>query len=216
MRQERDHGHGHHEGHGHRPEPPSDVEARTLALESVLIEKGILTSDDVDRVIETFEKDIGPMLGARAVARAWIDPRYRQRLLAGGSAALEELGIDTKGVPIVVLENTATRHNMVVCTLCSCYPWPVLGLPPVWYKSPPYRSRAVIEPRAVLEEFGLELGQEVEVNVWDSSADLRYMVLPERPAGTESWSEEQLAAIVTRDAMIGVARVAVPAGAVGS
>jgi nitrile hydratase len=205
--------HDHDHDHGHRPDPPSDLEARTLALESVLVEKGILTSADVDRVIAAFEQDIGPMLGARAVARAWVDPEFRQRLLADGPAALTELGIDTRGVPIVVLENTPARHNMVVCTLCSCYPWSVLGLPPVWYKSPPYRSRAVIEPRTVLREFGLELPEEVKVNVWDSSADLRYMVLPERPAGTDGWSEEQLAAIVTRDAMIGVARVEAPTGA---
>jgi nitrile hydratase len=207
------HDHDHDHDHRHRPDPPSDLEARTLALESVLVEKGILTSADVDRVIAAFEQDIGPMLGARAVARAWVDPDFRQRLLADGPAALTELGIDTRGMPIVILENTPARHNMVVCTLCSCYPWSVLGLPPVWYKSPPYRSRAVIEPRTVLSEFGMELPEEVEVNVWDSSADLRYMVLPERPAGTDGWSEEQLAAIVTRDAMIGVARVEVPSGA---
>jgi nitrile hydratase len=208
-----DHDHDHDHDHGHRPDPPSDLEARTLALESVLVEKGILTSADVDRVIAAFEQDIGPMLGARAVARAWVDPDFRRRLLADGSAALSELGIDARGVPIVVLENTRARHNMVVCTLCSCYPWPVLGLPPVWYKSPPYRSRAVIEPRTVLAEFGLELPEDVEVNVWDSSADLRYMVLPDRPAGTEGWSEEQLAAVVSRDAMIGVARIEAPTGA---
>lgn len=204
---------GHDHDHGHRPEPPSEVEARTLALESVLEEKGVLTSGDVDKVIAAFEQDIGPMLGARAVARAWVDADFRSRLLSDGPAALAELGIDSRQVPIVVLENTPTRHNMVVCTLCSCYPWPVLGLPPVWYKSGPYRSRAVIEPRQVLSEFGLELPEKVEVNVWDSSADLRYMVLPERPQGTEGWSEEQLAGLVTRDSMIGVARVEVPAGA---
>ena len=207
------HDHDHDHDHGHRPEAPSDVEARTFALESVLVEKGILTSAEIDRVIAASEKDIGPMLGARAVARAWVDPGFRRRLLADGPAALTELGIDTKGVPIVVLENTPARHNMVVCTLCSCYPWPVLGLPPVWYKSPPYRSRAVIEPRTVLAEFGLEVPDDVEVNVWDSSADLRYMVLPERPPGTDDWTEEQLAEVVTRDAMIGVARVEAPAGA---
>jgi nitrile hydratase len=189
------------------------VEARTLALESVLVDKGVLSSADVDRVVETFERDIGPMLGARAVARAWVDPAYKARLLRDAPAALTELGIDSREVAIVVHENTAERHNLVVCTLCSCYPWPVLGLPPVWYKSAPYRSRAVIEPRRVLAEFGLELPDSVEVTVWDSSADLRYMILPLRPEATEGWSEEQLAQLVTRDAMIGVARVEVPAGA---
>ena len=200
-----DHDHDDH-GHGHRPEPPSDVEARALALESLLREKGLITGEEIDRVVSAYEHDIGPMIGARVVARAWVDPAYRQRLLTGAAAAVAELD---QGAPpagdLVVIENTPAVHNMVVCTLCSCYPWAVLGLPPSWYKSFAYRSRAVSEPREVLREFGLELPRSVRVNVWDSSSDLRYMVLPERPAGTEGWSEEQLAALVTRDCMIGVA-----------
>lgn len=207
------HHHEHDGGHGHRPAAPSPVEARTLALESLLIEKGILTSSDIDAVISRFEHDLGPMIGARIVARAWVDPEFRGRLLADAPAALREFGYeDPGGTRLTVLENRPGLHNMVVCTLCSCYPWAVLGLPPTWYKSAPYRSRAVREPRAVLEEFGLSLAPDVRVNVWDSSSDLRYMVLPERPAGTEGWSEEELAAIVSRDAMIGVAQVKTPAG----
>jgi nitrile hydratase subunit alpha len=207
--------HSHDDGHSHRPEPPSDVEARTLALESLLIEKGLLTSDEVDRIIDAYEHDIGPLIGAHVVARAWVDDAFRSRLLEDGPAAVKELGYDYPGdAHLVVLENVPGRHNMIVCTLCSCYPWPVLGLPPTWYKSAAYRSRAVSEPRSVLAEFGLVLPEEVVVNVWDSSSDLRYMVLPERPAGTEGWSEEDLVPIVTRDCMIGVARPQVPAGAV--
>ena len=207
-----DHGHDHD---GHHPEAPSEVEARTLALESLLIEKGLLTSAEVDRIIAAYEHDIGPLIGARLVARAWVDGGYRVRLLLDGPAAVRELGYDyPSGTRLVVLENKPGRHNMIVCTLCSCYPWPVLGLPPTWYKSAPYRSRAVSEPRAVLAEFGLIVPLDVEVNVWDSSSDLRYMVLPERPAGTEGWTEDQLAALVTRDCMIGVARPQVPAEAV--
>jgi nitrile hydratase len=191
------------------------VEARTLALESLLIEKGLLTSDEVDRIIDAYEHDIGPLIGAHVVARAWLDGAFRSRLLKDGPAAVKELGYDYPGdAHLVVLENIPGRHNMIVCTLCSCYPWPVLGLPPTWYKSAAYRSRAVSEPRSVLAEFGLELPEEVVVNVWDSSSDLRYMVLPERPAGTEGWSEEELVPLVTRDCMIGVARPQVPAGAV--
>jgi nitrile hydratase subunit alpha len=206
--------HDHDHDHGHHPEAPSDVEARTLALESLLREKGLLTADEVDRIISAYEHDIGPMLGARVVARAWVDPDFRARLLADGPAAVAELGIEYPAeTRLVVLENRPGVHNMVVCTLCSCYPWALLGLPPTWYKSAPYRSRAVSEPRAVLEEFGLRLPDGVAVNVWDSSSDLRYLVLPERPEGTESWSEEQLATIVSRDCMIGVARPQVPAGA---
>jgi nitrile hydratase subunit alpha len=199
--------------HGHHPHPPSELEARALALESLLVEKGLISSEAVDRVVRTFEQDIGPMLGARAVAHAWVDPEYRRLLLAQPKEALTRIGI-TQHQPeeLVVVENVPGLHNVIVCTLCSCYPWMVLGLPPTWYKSAPYRSRVVIEPRVVLREMGLELSEEVEVRVWDSSADIRYMVLPERPAGTEGWSEEQLAEIVTRDCMIGVARPAVPAG----
>ena len=195
----------------HHPEPEPHTALRARAIESLLIEKGLLSSDDVDALVQAYEQDIGPLRGARVVARAWVDPAYRERLLADGSAAIAELGLDGLRNKLVVVENTPAVHNLVVCTLCSCYPWAVLGLPPTWYKSPPYRSRAVIEPRAVLREFGLELDDGVEVRVWDSSAELRYMVLPERPEGTEGMSEEELAGLVTRDAMIGVARVRAPA-----
>jgi nitrile hydratase len=206
-----DHDHDHD---GHHPEPPSEVEARVLALESLLIEKGLLDSNEVDRVIAAYEHDIGPMIGAKVVAHAWVDPAYRDRLLRNASAAVRELGFDyPTSTQLVVLDNRPGVHNAIVCTLCSCYPWAVLGLPPTWYKSAPYRSRMVSEPRVVLEEFGLLLPADIAVNVWDSSSDLRYMVLPERPEGTEGWSEEQLAAIVTRDCMIGVARPQVVAGA---
>jgi nitrile hydratase len=184
------------------------VALRTKALESLLIEKGLITAEAVDDRISEYEQDIGPLRGAKVVARAWTDPAFKERLLEDGSAAVTELGIPAGGPPLRVVENTATNHNMVVCTLCSCYPWTVLGLPPTWYKSFAYRSRAVIEPRAVLREFGLELDEDIVVDVWDSSSELRYMVLPERPAGTEGMGEEELAALVTRDAMIGVAKVA--------
>jgi nitrile hydratase len=191
----------------HHPDAPSEIEARTLALESLLIEKGILTSADIDRVISTYEQDIGPMIGARLVARAWVDPAYRQRLLQDAPAAMQELGYEYRAdTRLVVIPNEPAVHNMVVCTLCSCYPWMVLGLPPTWYKSAPYRSRAVSEPRTVLAEFGLKLPEGVAVNVWDSSSEIRYMILPERPDGTDGWTEEELASIVTRDCMIGVAR----------
>jgi len=210
---DRDHHHQHGDG-GHYPEAPSEVEARALALESLLIEKGLLTSEEVDRIISAYEHDIGPMIGARVVARAWVDSQYRGRLLKDGPAAIRELGYEyPTSTELVVLESTAMVHHMVVCTLCSCYPWAVLGLPPTWYKSAPYRSRAVSEPRKVLEEFGVALPADVLVNVWDSSSDLRYMVLPQRPEGTEAWTEEQLAAIVSRDCMIGVGRPQVPAAA---
>jgi nitrile hydratase len=210
-----DHDHHHQHGdHGHHPEAPSDVEARALALESLLIQKGLLTSEEVDRIISAYERDIGPMIGARVVARAWTDLAYRARLLKDGPAAVRELGYEyPTSTELVVLESAANVHHMVVCTLCSCYPWAVLGLPPTWYKSAPYRSRAISEPRKVLEEFGLTLPADVSVNVWDSSSDLRYMVLPQRPDGTEGWTEEQLASIVSRDCMIGVARPEVPAAA---
>ena len=197
--------------HGHQPEPPSAFEARALALESLLVERGLVTSAAIDQVVATFERDIGPMRGARAVARAWVDPSFKRRLLDRPAAALAELGIAGRGVEeLVVVENTATVHNVIVCTLCSCYPWAVIGLPPTWYKSAAYRSRAVLEPRVVLAEMGLALPPDVEIRVHDSSADLRYMVLPERPPGTEGWSEEQLAATVTRDCMVGVAKPTVP------
>jgi len=198
--------------HGHHPAPLSDVEARTRALESVLLEKGLITPGAVDKVITAYEKDIGPLNGARVVARAWVDAAYKQRLLADATPAIAELGFGGRqGEHMVVIENTPAIHNVIVCTLCSCYPWPVLGLPPVWYKSPPYRSRVVIEPRKVLQEFGLELDETIEIRVWDSSAEIRYMVLPERPAGTEGMTEEELVKLVTRDSMIGVARAKTPA-----
>jgi nitrile hydratase len=192
------------------PEQEPYVALRTKALESLLIEKGLLSTDAVDERISQYERDIGPLNGARIVARAWVDPAFKQRLLENGGAAIVEMGLPAN-VPLVVVENTSTDHNMVVCTLCSCYPWTVLGLPPTWYKDFAYRSRAVIEPRAVMREFGLVLDDQVTVHVWDSSAEVRYMVLPQRPAGTEDLTEEQLAALVTRDAMIGVASVEAPA-----
>ncbi len=191
--------------------PLSGPALRVKALESLLTEKGLVDPKALDLLIDTYETKIGPRNGARVVARAWVDPAYKQRLLADAGAAIAELGYSgEQGEDMVVLENTPTVHNMVVCTLCSCYPWPVLGLPPLWYKSAPYRARAVIDPRGVLREQGLDLPESVAVRVWDSTADLRYLVLPERPMGTESWSEERLAEIVTRDAMIGVAKPAAP------
>jgi len=197
--------------HGHHPAPLSDVEARTRALESILLEKGLLTPDAVDKVIAVYERDIGPLNGARVVARAWVDSEYKKRLLTDATPAIAELGFGGRqGEHMVVVENTPTIHNVIVCTLCSCYPWPVLGLPPVWYKSPPYRSRVVIEPRKVLQEFGLKLDEVTEIKVWDSSAEIRYMVLPERPAGTEGMTEEELVKLVTRDSMIGVAKAKMP------
>jgi nitrile hydratase subunit alpha len=190
---------------------PSDLTLRVKALESLLVEKGLVDPATLDALIDAYENRIGPRNGARVVARAWVDPTYKHRLLMDGTAAIGELGYTgMQGEHMVVVENTPKVHNLVVCTLCSCYPWPVLGLPPVWYKSAPYRSRAVIDPRGVLREFGLQLAEDVEVRVWDSTAELRYLVLPERPAGSEQLNEETLAALVTRDAMIGVAKVALP------
>jgi nitrile hydratase len=199
--------HDHDHEHDHQA-VPSDPALRVKALESLLVEKGLVDPAALDALIDTYENKIGPRNGARVVARAWVDPAFKQRLLNDTNAALAEFGYGGRqGEDMLVLENTPKVHNLVVCTLCSCYPWPVLGLPPVWYKSAPYRSRAVIDPRGVLREFGLELSEEVEVRVWDSTAELRYLVLPERPPGTEKLNEEELAALVTRDAMIGVARV---------
>ncbi len=176
-------------------------------MESLLVEKGLLSSDAVDLVSAVYENAVGPKLGAKVVARAWTDPDFKARLLADGTAACRELGISgMQGEEMIVLENTDDVHNMIVCTLCSCYPWPVLGLPPNWYKDPAYRSRVVREPRRVAAEFGLELPMEVEIRVWDSSAELRYWVLPQRPAGTDGLSEDELAALVTRDSMVGVAQ----------
>jgi nitrile hydratase len=174
----------------------------------LLVEKGLVDPSALDAVVDTYEHKIGPRNGAQVIARAWVDPAYKQRLLTDGSAAIAELGFGgLQGEDMVVVENTPQVHNLVVCTLCSCYPWPVLGLPPVWYKSAPYRSRAVIDPRSVLREFGLELPTDTEVRVWDSTAEVRYLVLPERPAGSEHLSEEALATLVTRDAMVGVAKI---------
>ena len=189
--------------------PP--VALRTEALEQILVERGLVDPAVMDAYIRTYEQDVGPMNGAKVVARAWTDPDYRQRLLDDGTGAIAELGFKgPQGEHIVVLENTPTEHHVVVCTLCSCYPWPVLGLPPNWYKDPAYRARVVREPRAVLAEMGLSLANDVAIHVSDSSSEVRYMVLPERPEGTEAWSEEQLAAVVTRDAMVGVATVSAP------
>jgi len=185
---------------------PSEAAIRAEALEALLIERGLLTADAVDAVIEQYNERVGPMNGARVVARAWVDPAYRARLLADGTAAIGELGFGgAQTEKLVVVENTERVHNLVVCTLCSCYPWAVLGLPPRWYKDPAYRSRAVREPRALLREFGLDVAAEREIRVWDSSAEVRYLVLPERPAGSEGCSEDELTARVTREAMIGVA-----------
>lgn len=201
------HGHQHEHDHEHQV-VPSDPTLRVKALESLLVEKGLVDRAALDELIDTYEHKIGPRNGALVVARAWADPAYKERLLSNADAAIGELGYGgLQGEHMVVVENTPKVHNLVVCTLCSCYPWPVLGLPPVWYKSAPYRSRAVIDPRGVLREFGLELADDVELRVWDSTAELRYLVLPERPAGSEKMGEEDLAALVTRDAMIGVARV---------
>ena len=192
-------------GH-HHPHPDSAIALRARALEALLAERGLVSTDAIDAVVELYENDVGPQNGARVVARAWVDERYRQRLLTSAIEAIAELGFGgAEGDNMVVVANTASVHNVIVCTLCSCYPWPVLGLPPNWYKSAPYRARVVAEPRAVLREFGLELGDEVEIRVWDSSAEIRYLVLPQRPQGTDGWSEQQLAAIVSRDCMIGTA-----------
>jgi nitrile hydratase len=187
---------------------PSDLTLRVKALESLLVEKGLVDPAALDALVDTYEHKVGPRNGAKVVARAWVDPSYKSRLLSNAAPAIAEFGfLGAQGEHMVVVENTPQVHNMVVCTLCSCYPWPVLGLPPVWYKSSPYRSRAVIDPRGVLREFGLDLPQNVEVRVWDSTAEIRYLVLPERPAGTENLTEEALAALVTRDSMVGVAKV---------
>jgi len=196
---------GHDHAHDHGSEL-SATQVRVRALESALIERGLVDPAALDALIETYETKVGPHNGARVVAKAWSDADYRARLLADATSAICELGyIGRQGEHMVALENTPGTHNMVVCTLCSCYPWPVLGLPPVWYKSAPYRSRAVSEPRAVLADFGVTLPAETEIRVWDSTAEVRYLVLPMRPAGTDGWSEEQLAGVVTRDAMIGTA-----------
>ena len=190
----------------HHPLPTSPIEERVNALESLLIEKGVLDVAAIDSVVDYYEHQVGPMNGAKVVARAWVDPDYRARLLTDATTAIAELGFGgAEGEHMVVVENTPEVHNVVVCTLCSCYPWPVLGLPPTWYKSPPYRSRMVREPRVLLAEMGCPIPDDVEIRVWDSSAEVRYLVLPMRPAGSEGHDENALAAMVTRDAMIGVA-----------
>jgi nitrile hydratase subunit alpha len=199
--------HEHEHGHSHQV-VPSDMALRVKSLESLLVEKGLVDRAALDALVDTYENKVGPRNGAQVVARAWADPAYKQRLLADADKAIGELGFGgQQGEHMVVVENTPRVHNMVVCTLCSCYPWPVLGLPPVWYKSAPYRSRSVIDPRGVLREFGLELPDDVEVRVWDSTAELRYLVLPERPVGAEGLSETELAALVTRDSLIGVTKL---------
>jgi len=207
--QDQDHDHD----HSHQA-VPSDPALRTKALESLLVEKGLVDPAALDALVDAFENKVGPRNGARIVARAWVDPAYKQRLLGDAPKAIAELGFQSAvGEQMIVLENEARVHNLVVCTLCSCYPWAIIGLPPVWYKSAAYRSRAVIDPRGVLREFGLDLPEDAEVRVWDSTAEIRYLVLPERPAGTERMTEEELANLVSRDAMIGVAKVAPPQGA---
>ena len=202
-------------GHPHTEQRvPSDPALRVMALESLLIEKGLVDPAALDALVETYEHKVGPHNGAKVVAHAWQDPAYRIRLLGDATAAIAELGFGgLQGEHMVAVENTSTVHNLIVCTLCSCYPYPVLGLPPVWYKSAAYRSRVVIDPRGVLRELGLELPERTEIRVWDSTAEVRYLVLPQRPTGTDGMTEEQLASLVTRDAMIGVALVqSSPAG----
>jgi len=198
----------HDHDHEHGQEAPSEMALRVKALESLLVEKGLVDPAALDAIVDHFEHKVGPRNGARVVARAWTDPGYRERLRQDATSAIAELGYQGRqGEHMVALENSPETHNLVVCTLCSCYPWPVLGLPPVWYKSAPYRSRAVIDPRGVLKEFGTELADDIEVRVWDSTAEVRYLVIPERPAWTEGMSEDQLAELVTRDGMIGTAKL---------
>jgi nitrile hydratase subunit alpha len=201
----------HHESggsHAHHVEPLAPVEARVAALESVLVEHGFFDTEALDAIVAHFEHNLGPLNGAKVVARAWVDPAYKSRLLTDGTAAIAELGFGgPEGDHMVVVENTPDVHNLVVCTLCSCYPWPVLGLPPAWYKEPAYRSRAVREPRLLLAEMGTTLPDDIEIRVWDSSAEVRYLVLPQRPSGAENLSEGELATLVTRDSMIGVQRL---------
>ena len=206
------HGHGHDHGHAHEHDAQDEITFRVRALERLLVDKGLVDPAALDAVIETYEHRVGPRNGAQVVAKAWTEPQYRQWLMQDATAAIASLGYTGRqGEHMIAVENTPQVHNMVVCTLCSCYPWSVLGLPPMWYKSAPYRSRAVYDPRGVLKEFGVEVDAGVEVRVWDSTAELRYLVIPERPAGTDGWSAERLAELVTRDSMIGVARLAAPA-----
>jgi len=209
---DRTHQHPHDHGHAH-DSPLSGPALRVKALESLLVEKGLVDAKTLDEIVDTYENRVGPRNGARIVARAWTDPAYRERLLANATDAIAEMGyIESWAEDMVAVENTPQVRNLVVCTLCSCYPWPVLGLPPAWYKSDAYRARAVVDPRGVLKAFGEDIPEDVEVRVWDSTAEMRYMVLPERPAGTEGWSEAQLAAIVTRDSMVGTGSVTLPGG----
>lgn len=218
MSDEHTHGHSAHDAPPNpylekhtTPEQTAALEQRVQALESLLVAKGLISSETLDKLVETYENDLGPVNGARVVARAWVDPAYKERLLTDATAAIAELGFSgLQGEHMVVVENTPDTHNLVVCTLCSCYPWPVLGLPPAWFKDAAYRSRSVVDPRGVLRDFGLELDESTAVKVWDSSAEIRYMVLPERPAGTEGMSEAELTALVSRDSMIGVTRVGPP------
>jgi nitrile hydratase len=207
-----DHDHD-HDAHG---SDVSDMQLRMRALETVLTEKGYIDPKALDVIIDAYENRIGPHIGARIVAKAWTDPEFKLRLLADATVAISALGIAGRAVHLIAVENTPRRHNMVVCTLCSCYPWEVLGLPPVWYKSAPYRSRTVLDPRGVLAEFGVTLPPNTEIRVWDSTAETRYLVVPMRPAGTDGWSEEKLASLVTRDAMIGTGLARAPDGATGA
>lgn len=197
---------GHDHGHTHHPEELAPIEARVAAIEAVLVEKGLLDTEQLDAIVQHFEHNLGPLNGAKVVARAWVDPAYKARLLTDATPAIAELGFGgPEGDHMVVVENTTDVHNLVVCTLCSCYPWPTLGLPPNWYKQPAYRSRMVREPRKVLrEDFGYDVPNSVEIRIWDSSSEMRYWVLPKRPEGTDGMSEKELAALVTRDSMIGV------------
>ncbi|MBP1154497.1 MULTISPECIES: nitrile hydratase subunit alpha [unclassified Paenibacillus] len=207
MKNNEDHHHHHHDHNHPHKLPESFEEMRTMAIESLLIEKGLISTEEVDELIRYFVSDIGPMNGSKVVARAWVDPEFKQKILENGNLAFTELGLKNMQSDLVVLENTPGIHHVVVCTLCSCYPWALLGLPPTWYKSTAYRSRVVIDPRSVLQEFGVELEDSVEIRVVDSNAEVRYLILPERPPGTEHMTEEELTAIITRDAMIGVAKV---------
>jgi nitrile hydratase len=207
-----DHDHD-HDAHG---SDVSDMQLRMRALETVLTEKGYIDPKALDVIVDAYENRIGPHIGARIVAKAWTDPEFKLRLLADATVAISALGIAGRAVHLIAVENTPRRHNMVVCTLCSCYPWEVLGLPPVWYKSAPYRSRTVLDPRGVLAEFGVTLPPNTEIRVWDSTAETRYLVVPMRPAGTDGWSEEKLASLVTRDAMIGTGLARAPDGATGA
>lgn len=205
--------HGAHPDHDHT-EPPPDIELRVKALESLLVEKGLVDSGAIDAIIDTYENKVGPGNGKRVVARAWTDPAFRRWLLEDATSAIASMGYrGAHGEQMRVVENTERVHNLVVCTLCSCYPWAVLGLPPVWYKSAPYRAQAAADPRGVLRQFGTELTEDVEVRVWDSTSEMRFLVIPQRPAGTEGWTEEQLAGVVTRNSMIGVERALQPEAA---